>query len=101
MNDKTVILGIETSCDETSVSVVVNGEKVLSNVISSQMEIHQAFGGVVPEVASRRHVERITLIIEQALYEANVSKSQLNAVAVTQGPGLVGALLIGVAAAKA
>lgn len=98
---KTVILGIETSCDETSVSVVVNGEQVLSNVISSQMEIHQAFGGVVPEVASRRHVERITLIIEQALYEANVSKSQLDAIAVTQGPGLVGALLVGVAAAKA
>lgn len=98
---KTVILGIETSCDETSVSVVVNGEQVLSNVISSQMEIHQAFGGVVPEVASRRHVERITLIIEQALYEANVSKPQLDAIAVTQGPGLVGALLVGVAAAKA
>lgn len=96
-----MILGIETSCDETSVSVVVNGEKVLSNVVSSQMEIHQAFGGVVPEVASRRHVERITLIIEQALVEANVTKDQLSAIAVTQGPGLVGALLIGVAAAKA
>jgi N6-L-threonylcarbamoyladenine synthase len=101
MKDRKLILGIETSCDETSVSVVENGEKVLSNVISSQMEIHQAFGGVVPEVASRRHVERITLIIEQALYEANISKSQLSAIAVTQGPGLVGALLIGVAAAKA
>jgi N6-L-threonylcarbamoyladenine synthase len=101
MRDKTIILGIETSCDETSVSVVVNGEQVVSNVISSQMEIHQAFGGVVPEVASRRHVERITLIIEQALTEANVTKNQLSAIAVTQGPGLVGALLIGVAAAKA
>jgi N6-L-threonylcarbamoyladenine synthase len=98
---KQVILGIETSCDETSVSVVVDGTNVLSNVISSQMEIHQAFGGVVPEVASRRHVERITLIIEQALLEANISKSQLTAIAVTQGPGLVGALLIGVTAAKA
>ncbi len=96
-----MILGIETSCDETSVSVVVDGHAVLSNVISSQMEIHQAFGGVVPEVASRRHVERITLIIEQALLEANVTKNQLTAIAVTQGPGLVGALLVGVAAAKA
>jgi N6-L-threonylcarbamoyladenine synthase len=101
MKNKTVILGIETSCDETSVSVVVDGNTVLSNVISSQMEIHQAFGGVVPEVASRRHVERITLIIEQALLEANVTKNQLTAIAVTQGPGLVGALLVGVAAAKA
>jgi N6-L-threonylcarbamoyladenine synthase len=95
------ILGIETSCDETGVSVVVDGETVLSNVISSQMEIHQAFGGVVPEIAARRHVERITLIIGQALLEANVSREQLTAIAVTQGPGLVGALLIGVAAAKA
>jgi N6-L-threonylcarbamoyladenine synthase len=101
MKNKQVILGIETSCDETSVSVVVDGVTVLSNVISSQMEIHQAFGGVVPEVASRRHVERITLIIEQALLEANITKNQLTAIAVTQGPGLVGALLVGVTAAKA
>jgi N6-L-threonylcarbamoyladenine synthase len=98
---KKIILGIETSCDETGASVVVDGETVLSNVISSQMEIHQAFGGVVPEIAARRHVERITMIIEQALFEANVSREQLTAIAVTQGPGLVGALLIGVAAAKA
>jgi N6-L-threonylcarbamoyladenine synthase len=101
MNNKQVILGIETSCDETSVSVVLDGVTVLSNVISSQMEIHQAFGGVVPEVASRRHVERITLIIEQALLEASITKNQLTAIAVTQGPGLVGALLVGVTAAKA
>jgi N6-L-threonylcarbamoyladenine synthase len=98
---KKIILGMETSCDETAASVVVDGQTVLSNVISSQMEIHQAFGGVVPEVAARRHVERITMIIEQALMEANVSREQLTAIAVTQGPGLVGALLIGVAAAKA
>lgn len=98
---KKIILGIETSCDETSVAVVVDGEIVLSNVISSQMEIHQAFGGVVPEVASRRHVERITLIIRQALMEANLLKEQIDAIAVTQGPGLVGALLVGVTAAKA
>ncbi|SFX71042.1 O-sialoglycoprotein endopeptidase [Thermoactinomyces sp. DSM 45891] len=96
-----LILGIETSCDETSVAVVKNGTKVLSNVISSQMDVHRRFGGVVPEVASRRHVERITIIIEQALAEANVTKERLDAIAVTQGPGLVGALLIGVASAKA
>jgi N6-L-threonylcarbamoyladenine synthase len=98
--DRTLILGIETSCDETSVAVIADGEHVLSNVISSQMEIHRAFGGVVPEVASRRHVERITQIIEQALWEADVTQEQLTAIAVTQGPGLVGALLVGVAAAK-
>ncbi|TCP65338.1 tRNA (adenosine(37)-N6)-threonylcarbamoyltransferase complex transferase subunit TsaD [Baia soyae] len=96
-----LVLGIETSCDETSVAVVKNGTKVLSNVISSQMDVHRRFGGVVPEVASRRHVERITVIIEQALAEANVTKDRLDAIAVTQGPGLVGALLIGVASAKA
>ncbi len=99
--NKQIILGIETSCDETSVAVVADGEKILSNVISSQMEIHQAFGGVVPEVASRRHVERITMIIQQALLEANITKEQLDTIAVTQGPGLVGALLVGVASAKA
>lgn len=98
---RTLVLGIETSCDETSVAVIADGRQVLSNVISSQMEIHRAFGGVVPEVASRRHVERITQIIEQALWEANVTRDQLTAIAVTQGPGLVGALLVGVAAAKA
>ncbi|MDR6227534.1 tRNA (adenosine(37)-N6)-threonylcarbamoyltransferase complex transferase subunit TsaD [Desmospora profundinema] len=94
------ILGIETSCDETSAAVVEDGHRLLSNVISSQVKVHQRFGGVVPEVASRRHVERITWIIQEALDRARVRQQDLSAVAVTQGPGLVGALLIGVAAAK-
>lgn len=96
-----LVLGIETSCDETSAAVVADGKKLLSNVISSQMELHRRFGGVVPEVASRRHVERITAIIQEALEQAGVRLEDLSAVAVTQGPGLVGALLIGVSAAKA
>jgi N6-L-threonylcarbamoyladenine synthase len=100
-NSELLILGIETSCDETSASVVHGGTECLSNVISSQMDVHKKFGGVVPEVASRRHVERITLIIQKALEEAHVEMEVIDAIAVTQGPGLVGALLIGVAAAKA
>jgi N6-L-threonylcarbamoyladenine synthase len=100
-NKPSLILGIETSCDETSAAVVRNGREVLSNVISSQIEIHQKFGGVVPEVASRRHVENITFVIEEALQKAEVSLEDLSAVAVTYGPGLVGALLVGVAAGKA
>ena len=100
-NRRTIILGIETSCDETSAAVVENGTTVLSNVISSQMDIHRKFGGVVPEVASRRHVERITMIMQKALDDAKVSMEEVDGIAVTQGPGLVGALLIGVAAAKA
>ncbi|BCG57656.1 tRNA (adenosine(37)-N6)-threonylcarbamoyltransferase complex transferase subunit TsaD [Paenibacillus sp. URB8-2] len=95
------ILAIETSCDETSAAVVKNGYEVLSNIISSQIETHRAFGGVVPEVASRKHVEVITLIVEEALARAEISPDRLDAVAVTQGPGLVGALLVGVVAAKA
>ncbi|WP_238652322.1 tRNA (adenosine(37)-N6)-threonylcarbamoyltransferase complex transferase subunit TsaD [Paenibacillus piscarius] len=95
-----LILAIETSCDETSVAVVQDGCKVLSNIISSQIETHRAFGGVVPEVASRKHVEVITLVIEEALSAAGVRPQELSAVAVTQGPGLVGALLVGVVAAK-
>jgi N6-L-threonylcarbamoyladenine synthase len=98
---QTLVLGIETSCDETSASVVQGGTRILSNIISSQMDVHRRFGGVVPEVASRRHVERITIIIQKALDEAQVYKNDLDCIAVTQGPGLVGALLIGVAAAKA
>jgi N6-L-threonylcarbamoyladenine synthase len=101
MQRETLILGIETSCDETSAAVVRGGTELLSNVISSQMDVHRKFGGVVPEVASRRHVERITIIMQKALEEAGVGLNELDAVAVTQGPGLVGALLIGVAAAKA
>lgn len=94
------ILAIETSCDETSVAVVKDGYEVLSSVIASQIETHKAFGGVVPEVASRKHVESITMIIEQAVEEAGIEMKDISAVAVTQGPGLVGALLVGVMAAK-
>ncbi len=96
-----LVLGIETSCDETAAAVIKGGRHILSNVISSQMDVHRPFGGVVPEVASRRHVERITAIIEEALLQAKVSLQDLSAIGVTQGPGLVGALLIGVSAAKA
>ena len=101
MNETELILAIESSCDETSVAVVENGEKILSNIVASQIKSHKRFGGVVPEVASRHHVEQITICIEEALAEADVSAKDLNAVAVTYGPGLVGALLIGLSAAKA
>lgn len=101
VREPVLILAIETSCDETSVAVVKDGCEVLSNIISSQIETHRAFGGVVPEVASRKHVEVITLVIEEALSVAGVGPQELTAVAVTQGPGLVGALLVGVVAAKA
>lgn len=94
------ILAFETSCDETSVAVLKNGTELLSNIIASQINSHKRFGGVVPEVASRHHVEQITLCIEAALEDAQITPEQLSAVAVTQGPGLVGALLIGVMAAK-
>lgn len=97
----TIILGIETSCDETSAAVVVNGRKVLSNVISSQVDLHAEYGGVVPEIASRKHVELILPVIDNALKEAGVTLEEVDAIAVTYGPGLVGALLVGVAAAKA
>lgn len=95
-----IILAIETSCDETSVAVVRGGKHIMSNVISSQIEVHQRFGGVVPEIASRKHVEVITLMIEQALEESGFTLRDISAVAVTQGPGLVGALLVGIVAAK-
>ncbi len=98
---KPIVLGIETSCDETSAAVVSGGTHLLSNVVSSQVKLHQRFGGVVPEVASRKHVERITWIIQEALDQAKVSLKELDAIAVTKGPGLVGALLIGISAAKA
>lgn len=96
-----MILSIETSCDETSAAVIEDGDKILSNIVASQINSHKRFGGVVPEIASRHHVEYITLVIEEAMKEANVEFADLNAVAVTEGPGLVGALLIGVNAAKA
>ncbi|MDO7907233.1 tRNA (adenosine(37)-N6)-threonylcarbamoyltransferase complex transferase subunit TsaD [Paenibacillus sp. JX-17] len=94
------ILAVETSCDETAVAVVKDGREVLSNLISSQIETHKAFGGVVPEVASRKHVESITYMLEEAVEKSGITHDQLSAVAVTQGPGLVGALLVGIVAAK-
>ncbi|PYI52914.1 tRNA (adenosine(37)-N6)-threonylcarbamoyltransferase complex transferase subunit TsaD [Paenibacillus flagellatus] len=105
-NEKTpsrpgLILAVETSCDETSAAVVENGTIIRSNVVSSQIETHKRFGGVVPEIASRKHVESITLILDEAVRAANVRLSDLSAIAVTQGPGLVGSLLVGVVAAKA
>lgn len=96
-----IILGIETSCDETAVAVVKNGNEILSNVVASQIESHKRFGGVVPEIASRHHVEQITVVLEEALKQADVTLQDIDAIAVTEGPGLVGALLIGVNAAKA
>ena len=100
MNDNVLILAIESSCDETAASVIENGRYILSNVISSQIEIHKEFGGVVPEVASRKHIENINDVIAEALTEANVTSEQIDAIAVTYGPGLVGALLVGVNFAK-
>jgi N6-L-threonylcarbamoyladenine synthase len=96
-----MILGIETSCDETAAAVVTRDGAVLSNVISSQAQVHAPYGGVVPEVASRRHLELIVPVVEQALDDADVSLAELDAVAVTEGPGLIGALLVGLSAAKA
>ena len=96
-----MILAIESSCDETAASVVKNGREVLSNVISSQIELHKLYGGVVPEIASRKHIEKINQVIEEALSEAKVTLDDIDAIGVTYGPGLVGALLVGVAEAKA
>ncbi len=101
MTKDQIIMGIETSCDETAVAIVKNGREILANVVASQIESHKRFGGVVPEIASRHHVEQITLVLEEALAQANVDVKDLDAIAVTEGPGLVGALLIGVNAAKA
>ncbi len=95
------ILAIESSCDETAAAVVKNGREVLSNVISSQIALHTLYGGVVPEIASRKHIEKINYVIQEALEQAEVTLQDLDAVAVTYGPGLVGALLVGVAEAKA
>ena len=95
------ILAIESSCDETAAAVVKNGREVLSNVISSQVDLHQLCGGVVPEIASRKHVEKINPVIREALAEAGMKLEEMDAIGVTYGPGLVGALLVGVAAAKA
>lgn len=102
MSDKDVkILAIESSCDETAAAVVVNGREIKSNVISSQIALHTLYGGVVPEIASRKHIEKINQVISQALSEADTTLDELDAIGVTYGPGLVGALLVGVAEAKA
>lgn len=100
MKDNVLILAIESSCDETACSIVENGRNVLSNIISSQIEIHKQYGGVVPEVASRKHIENISDVVNEAIEKANVDCNQIDAVAVTYGPGLVGALLVGVNYAK-
>lgn len=95
-----LILGIESSCDETAAAVVKNGREVLSNIISSQIDIHTLYGGVVPEIASRKHIERINYVIEEALAKAGVMLNDVDAISVTYGPGLAGALLVGVNTAK-
>src|SRR2546423_12470933 len=95
-----LILALETSCDETAAAVVTRGGEIRSNVVSSQAELHARFGGVVPEIASRRHLELVLPVLREALAQADVRLDQLDAVAVTQGPGLIGALLVGLAAAK-
>lgn len=100
-NREIKILAIESSCDETAAAVVVNGRDVRSNVISSQIDLHTLYGGVVPEIASRKHIEKINQVIEQALEDAEMSLKDIDVIGVTYGPGLVGALLVGVAAAKA
>lgn len=100
-NDDVLILSIESSCDETAAAVVKNGREVLSNIIYSQIDTHTLYGGVVPEIASRQHIEKINQVINQALVKADVTLDDITAVAVTYGPGLVGALLVGVSAAKA
>lgn len=99
--EECIILAIETSCDETAAAIIRNGNEIVSNVVASQIESQKRFGGVVPEIASRHHVEQITIVIEEALQKANMEPEDLTAVAVTEGPGLVGALLIGINAAKA
>jgi N6-L-threonylcarbamoyladenine synthase len=101
LNKDITILAIETSCDETSAAVVRNGRHVLSNVISTQIDIHKKFGGVVPEVASRKHLENVNIIVQEAMQQAGIKLEEIDAVAVTSGPGLVGALLIGLTTAKA
>ncbi len=101
MEDDVLILAIESSCDETAAAVVKNGRTVLSNIISSQIALHTLYGGVVPEIASRKHMEQVIQVVDEALKEAKVTLDDITAIAVTYGPGLVGALLVGVAAAKA
>ncbi|OMP67983.1 tRNA (adenosine(37)-N6)-threonylcarbamoyltransferase complex transferase subunit TsaD [Domibacillus epiphyticus] len=101
MKKDTFVFGIETSCDETAASIIKNGTEIVSNVVSSQIESHKRFGGVVPEIASRHHVEQIVSVFEETLKQADLTFQEIDAIAVTKGPGLVGALLVGVNAAKA
>ncbi|WP_085993409.1 tRNA (adenosine(37)-N6)-threonylcarbamoyltransferase complex transferase subunit TsaD [Oceanobacillus senegalensis] len=101
MKKDTMILGIETSCDETAVAIVKNGTEIISNVVASQIESHKRFGGVVPEIASRHHVEQMTIVLEEAFQTSGLTWDDIDAISVTQGPGLVGALLVGVNTAKA
>ncbi|MFD1445014.1 tRNA (adenosine(37)-N6)-threonylcarbamoyltransferase complex transferase subunit TsaD [Oceanobacillus profundus] len=101
MKKDTIILGIETSCDETAVSIVRNGTEIITNVVASQIESHKRFGGVVPEIASRHHVEQMTVVLEEAFENTDITWDEVDAIAVTEGPGLVGALLVGVNSAKA
>jgi N6-L-threonylcarbamoyladenine synthase len=96
-----IVLSVESSCDETSVSIIRDGNNILSNVVLSQIDIHKAYGGVVPEIASREHIKGITMVFEEALTIANITREEIDLVAVTKGPGLIGSLLIGVNAAKA
>ena len=101
MNNKDMyILGIESSCDETSASIVKNGTEEIATVISSQIDIHKDYGGVVPEIASRHHVKNITIVLEECLTKANMTMDDIDAIAITYGPGLIGSLLIGLEAAK-
>ena len=101
MEKDILTIGIESSCDETSVAVVKNGREVLSNVIATQIDIHKKYGGVVPEIASRNHVENITYVVEEALQKSGVTLDDIDAICCTYGPGLVGALLVGLSTAKA
>nr|WP_307345476.1 tRNA (adenosine(37)-N6)-threonylcarbamoyltransferase complex transferase subunit TsaD [Metabacillus malikii] len=101
MDKDQYILGIETSCDETAAAIIKNGREIVANVVSSQIDSHKRFGGVVPEIASRHHVEQLTIVFEETMNKANLQFQDLDAVAVTEGPGLVGALLTGINAAKA
>lgn len=101
MTKDIITLSIETSCDETSCAVVKNGREVLSNIISSQIEIHRPFGGVVPRLHQEKHIENIDIIVEEALNEARIGFEDVDLVGVTKGPGLVGALLVGISSAKA
>jgi N6-L-threonylcarbamoyladenine synthase len=101
MSKRDIILAIETSCDETATAVLTGGKEILSNIVSSQIDVHKRFGGVVPEIASRHHLEQVNRLIELAMLEARISFVDLSAIAITYGPGLVGALLVGVSTAKA